>query len=262
MLNLLKVLKLDRQRTVLASGRGLVCAALLPALLAALLLSSARARAADGPAASGEATAKPAGQRKSKTGKSAKSGPKKKKPAPAATPDAMAKRRRIGASPAYVVGDTNTHFINETAPPIEPFPGDPKGFKRAFAETRRDQLAGAEKAARDVKSPDRWRTVLFMLRGLPEHTDPEACFWRVLSFYRLGEITRGRTLREGCDLPAKDSSTLNAEDALVSGVPAMGSIARDDGFGPPPGAVNANAESRAAPPPVTAPYTGPSPEAR
>jgi hypothetical protein len=256
------MLDLDHPRPVLASGRRLVCAALLPALLAALLLSSAWARAADGAAASDGATAKPAAQRKSKTGKSAKSGPKsgKKKPAPAATPDAMAKRRRIGARPAYVVGDASTHFINETAPPIEPFPGDPKAFKRAFAETRRDQLADAEKAARDIKSPDRWRTVLFMLRGLPEHADPEACFWRVLAFYRLGEVTRGRTLREGCDLPAKDSSTLNAEDALVSGVPAMGTIARDDGFGPQPAAVKANAEARAAPPPVTAPYTGPSPQ--
>jgi hypothetical protein len=256
------MLDLDHPRPVLASGRRFVCAALLPALLAALLLSSARA--ADGAAASGEATAKPTAQRKSKTGKSAKSGPKsgKKKPPPAATPDAMAKRRRIGASPAYVVGDTNTHFINETAPPIEPFPGDPKGFKRAFAETRRDQLADAEKAARDIKSPDRWRTVLFMLRGLPEHADAEACFWRVLSFYRLGEVTRGRTLREGCDLPAKDSSTLNAEDALVSRVPAMGTVARDDGFGPQAGAVNANAETLPPPPPVTAPYTGPGPQVR
>jgi hypothetical protein len=200
-------------------------------------------------------------------GKTAKTAKKKKAPPPPPESDekpALA-NRRIGASPAYVVGDSGAHMINEAAPPIEAFPADSKAVKKAFSETRRDQLADAEKAARDAKSPDRWRTVLFMLRGLPERTDSEACFWRVLSFYRLGEIARARTLREGCDLPGKDSALLNQEDAAASGVPRMGTVARDDGFGPPsPGATNASAEVPSAPTPIpaSAPYGGASPQRR
>jgi hypothetical protein len=162
--------------------------ATLVALTATLSLSiGAGARAAgDTP------TAKPA----AKPGK--KAARKKRKDATPLTPAALkepAPHRRIGASPAYVVGDTNAHFINQAAPPIEQFPSDSKAVKKAFDETRRDQLDDAEKAARDGKTPDRWRSVLFALRGLPERTDPEACFWRVLAFYRLGELARARCAR-------------------------------------------------------------------
>jgi hypothetical protein len=197
------------------------------------------------------------------SGKSLKTA-KKKKAAPktdAGEKPELAKRRRIGASPAYVVGDSEAHLINDAAPPIEQFPSESGAVKKAFAETRRDQLVDAEKAARDEKSPDRWRTVLFMLRGLPERTDPEACFWRVLAFYRLGEIPRARALRENCDMASKDSVVLNGEDITASGIPQMGSEAVDDGFGPAPGATNAKAETP--PPPVdrtSAPYAGPSPQ--
>jgi hypothetical protein len=229
----------------------------------------ARAFAADTAPAAADAGAKPKGKSAKGSSKSVKTA-KKKKPAPATTPEATAEkpafanRRKIGASPAYVVGDSNAHLINESAPPIEAFPTEGPAVKKAFAETRRDQLVDAEKAARDTKSPDRWRTVLFMLRGLPERTDPEACFWRVLSFYRLGEIARARTLREGCDLPSKDSAVLNAEDVTASGVPRMGTVAADDGFGPPapPGATSAKAEEPKTAPAdaASAPYTGPSPQ--
>jgi len=215
------------------------------------------ARAADAPTAvSSNAKGKPA------KGKSAKAA-KKKKAAP--TTDSTEKpalaKRRIGASPAYVVGDSDAHLINESAPPIDAFPTEGKAVKKAFAETRRDQLVDAEKAARDAKSPDRWRTVLFMLRGLPERTDPEACFWRVLSFYRLGEIPRARALRENCELPAKDSAVLNGEDVAASGLPQMGTVPVDDG--PAPGATKAKAEAPAAAAAPAdhgaAPYAGPSP---
>jgi hypothetical protein len=240
-------------------------------LTAGLLASGAvgvgaRAQAADAATAS-DSSVKP--KAKPAKGKSVKTA-RKKKAAPPPAPEAAEKpafaRRRIGASPAYVVGDTDPHLINEAAPPIEAFPTDAPAVKKAFAETRRDQLVDAEKAARDVKSPDRWRTVLFMLRGLPERTDAEACFWRVLSFYRLGEIARARTLREGCDLPSKDSTVLNSEDATASGVPRMGTVAIDDGFGPTQepkqGATNAKAEGPSSPPTdwASAPYTGPSPQ--
>jgi hypothetical protein len=238
-------------------------ALVLGLLVGAASLVGTRAIAAD-PAPEADSSAKPKAKGK---GKSVKTAKKKKAPAQT-TPEPTEKpafaRRRIGASPAYVVGDSDAHLINDAAPPIEQFPTDGKAVKKAFAETRRDQLLDAEKAARDAKSPDRWRTVLFMLRGLPERTDSEACFWRVLAFYRLGEIPRARTLREGCDLPSKDSAVLNSEDVTASGVPQMGTVAVDDGFGPPPGGpVKAKAEASATPPPVdpaSLPYTGPSPQ--
>jgi hypothetical protein len=220
------------------------------------------AHAADA-AAAAERAPKPRAKAKGKSVKTAK----KRKAPPTPPPEsdekpALAKKRRIGASPAYVVGDADPHLINDAAPPIDAFPTDGKAVKKAFAETRRDQLVDAEKSARDAKSPDRWRTVLFMLRGLPERTDSEACFWRVLSFYRLGEIQRARTLRENCELPAKDSAVLNAEDVTASGVPQMGTVERDDGFGPPAGATAATAQAPATPPPEdrrSTPYAGPGP---
>jgi hypothetical protein len=237
----------------------------------ALVLSDGAARAADDAPPGSNTAGQHAKTTKSlgKTAKTAKSSKrairKKSTPQPESTEKpALAKRRRIGAGPAYVVGDTNAHMINESAPPLEAFPSDSTAVKKAFSETRRDQLVDAEKAARDAKTPDRWRTVLFMLRGLPERTDPEACFWRVLSFYRLGEEARARTLREACELPPKDTALLNEEDARASGVPQMGTIARDDGFGAPGGATNAKTEVPATPPPppvaASAPYTGPSPQ--
>jgi hypothetical protein len=218
-----------------------------------------RALAADEPPAAADSGPKP--KAKTTKGKSVKTA-KKRKAAPATTPDSTEKpalaRRRIGASPAYVVGDADPHLINNSAPPIDAFPTDGKAVKKAFAETRRDQLVDAEKAARDAKSPDRWRTVLFMLRGLPERTDPEACFWRVLSFYRLGEIQRARTLRENCELPSKDSAVLNNEDVAASGLPQMGAVPTEA----PQGATNAKAEVPTTPSATDSSagaYTGPGP---
>ena len=230
--------------------------------------AAAEDAATPGATTSGQPKPKKAPANKSKAAKSNKSKTGKAKKGPDdATPDAAAqarlKRRRIGAPPAYVIGDSDPHLINESAPPLEAFPGDSKAVKKAFAETRRDQLVDAEKAARDATSPDRWRTVLFMLRGLPERTDPEACFWRVLSFYRLGEIQRARALRENCELPPKDSAALNAEDATASGVPQMGTVAVDDGFGPPPGGgTKTDPSPTTTSTPAVSPYTGPSPHRR
>jgi hypothetical protein len=234
---------------------------------AALLLVSGNARAASDDAPAAAASSKPKGKAKAPAGTSAKKKAKRKRDTSSGEPDATAsapasKRRRIGASPAYVVGDSSAHFINDAAPPLEAFPTDSKAVKKAFSETRQDQLVDAEKAAREDKTPDRWRTVLFALRGLPERTDPEACFWRVLSFYRLGEIARARTLRENCELPPKDSAVLNGEDAAASGVPAMGTIAMDDGFAPAAATGAAGGAAGKPAPPSSAPYTGPSPQPR
>jgi hypothetical protein len=198
---------------------------------------------------------------------------KKKKAAPATeTGDGNAatasKRRRLSASPAYVVGDSNPHYIDVNAPKIVAFPHEAKAVEKAFSEGRREQLADAEKTARAARSPDRWRTVLFSLRGLHDRTDPEACFWRVLAFYRLNEIDRARAVREDCDLPGKDSSTLNAEDAASTGIPAIGTVPREDQFSlagakttekPADKAKSETAAPAAAGPDAT-PYTGPGPQ--
>jgi hypothetical protein len=228
---------------------------------ASFMLVTTPARAAPEAAApTTDATTAP-GSKQGKSGKKAKSA-KAKKVAPAAEAAKPApKRRKVGVSPAYIVGDTSAHFINESAPKLVPFPENEKAFTKAFAENRRDQLGDAEKTARAAKSPDRWRSVLFMLHGLPDHNDSETCFWRVLSFYRLGEIERARKIRENCDLPAKDSSTLNAEDARVSGTPSMedvqGANAAAVPGGPSPKDAGADAGT-----PATTPYAGPNPQRR
>ncbi len=258
----------QRPHGALRLGLALACAALFVGVAGPR--AAAEDAATPGATTSGQPKPKKTSANKSKAAKSNKSkngkttGKSKKVPDAAAS-DAAAqaklKRRRIGATPAYVIGDSDPHLINESAPPLEAFPGDSKAVKKAFAETRRDQLVDAEKAARDATSPDRWRTVLFMLRGLPERTDPEACFWRVLSFYRLGEIQRARILRENCELPPKDSAALNAEDATASGVPKMGTVAIDDGFGPPPsGGTKNDASPTTSETPAVSPYAGPSPQ--
>jgi hypothetical protein len=244
----------------------LICAGLLSAALP-LVGSSSFAQQTAGASAptSAPATAQSDGKEKNKK-KSKKKGKAKVAP-PSSSADApkptTAKRRKVGAAPVYLVGDANAHLINENAPKIVAFPQEAKAVEKAFAETRRDQLVDAEKAARDAKSPDRWRTVLFMLRGLHDRTDPEACFWRVLSFYRLSELDRARAVRDGCEMPAKDSATLNTEDALVAGIPAMGTVAREDQFAVAgaSGAVGTTKEApKPASPPAAAPYTGPGPQ--
>ncbi|HVZ74728.1 MAG TPA: hypothetical protein VHJ20_20235 [Polyangia bacterium] len=216
------------------------------------LAAPVRAAGEDAPptAKTASAPAKAGGtKKKSKKAKKAKSDD---------APEAQASkpRRKIGVSPTYIVGDSDAHKINENAPPIVPFGENAKTVKQAFAENRRDQLKDAEQAARAEKSPDRWRTVLFHLHGMPEHGDSETCFWRVLSFYRLGEIERARKVREGCDLPAKDSSLLNQEDARATGTPSIedlqrAALAEQNG--------EAAKDAGVAPEPPTAPYSGPAP---
>jgi hypothetical protein len=104
---------------------------------------------------------------------------------------------------------------------VIPFPSHAGAAKKALAANRRDQLDDAEHAARAQytqaaqNTDDRWGTVLFHLRSLDSRNDAEACFWRVLAYYRLGEIARARRIRELCELPAKDQSLLDTEDATA-----------------------------------------------
>ena len=78
---------------------------------------------------------------------------------------------------------------------MTPFPSFAPHAKKALAQNRRDQLIDAEQAARADRQSDRWWTVLFHLRELDSRNDPEACFWRVVAYYRLGELARARALR-------------------------------------------------------------------
>jgi hypothetical protein len=56
--------------------------------------------------------------------------------------------------------------------------------------------------------------VLFHLRELDSRNDPEACFWRTVAYYRLGELARARNLRNACEPPAPVQTILDSEDAL------------------------------------------------
>jgi hypothetical protein len=103
--------------------------------------------------------------------------------------------------------------INENIE-ITPFPSHAAAARKALAQNRREQLEDAEKAARDPRQDDRWQTVLFHLRGFDSRGDAEACFWRVIAYYRLGEIGRARTVRQSCDLSSKDEPLIEHEDVL------------------------------------------------
>jgi hypothetical protein len=114
---------------------------------------------------------------------------------------------------AHAEAPTINHNIE-----ITPFPSHAAEVRKALAQNRRDQLDDAEKAARDPRQDDRWQTVLFHLRGFDSRGDAEACFWRVIAYYRLGEIGRARKIRQSCDLPAKDEPLVEQEDVLSAGM--------------------------------------------
>jgi hypothetical protein len=176
--------------------------------------------------------------------------PATNKPVAAATKDAGKKkppartRRRPAKKGAAAPG---LHAIPEGAPKITPFPTETRAVDKAFAEHRREQLAGVEQVARAAKQDDRWRTVLFELRDFDAYSDPEACFWRVLAYYRLGEVARARGLRQGCELAPRDRATLDGEDGAAASLQ--------------PAVPVQEAEARGGAEPVAnaSPYTGPQP---
>ncbi len=163
----------------------------------------------------------------------------KKKPAedPSTQPTKAANRTLRPGALTVNVG----HEINEDAH-VTPFPSFAPHAKKALAQNRRDQLVDAENAARADKQADRWWTVLFHLRELDSRNDPEACFWRVVAYYRLGELAKARALRGACEPPQPVQTALDAEDALsttlqpVSALPEMAAA----GEKPPAPVVNAD----------------------
>jgi hypothetical protein len=147
------------------------------------------------------------------------------KPSPRSAKDAAAKRGEAKTKGARKGGRSRTakqkapeaptgeHAIADNVQ-LVPFPSHADAARRALAQNRRDQLNDAEKAARAPKQDDRWQSVLFELRSLDARGDVEACFWRVLAYYRLGEVGRARTIRQLCAFGQKEEASLDAEEAL------------------------------------------------
>jgi hypothetical protein len=179
----------------------LVAAALL--LLAgppgvARAASSSGTTGADGAATKKKATHKPSGK---------KAAPKSK--------GSSSEAKTAHAKPTRLAGQKSGHgspeTINENVT-LTPFPSNPEAAKKALSQNRRDQLDDAEKAARNAQQADRWQTVLFHLRNLDARSDPEGCFWRLVAYYRLGQMERARTLRQACELGGKDAALIETED--------------------------------------------------
>jgi hypothetical protein len=177
--------------------------------------------------------------------KSAQKKASKKKATPAADkttrPTKVTRTLRPGALTVNV-----GHEINEDAH-VTPFPSFAGHAKKALAQNRRDQLIDAEQAARGDKIADRWWTVLFHLRELDSRNDAEACFWRVVSYYRLGELARARALRGMCEPPAPVQAILDEEDAMSSTLQPVAALPEMVAAGEKPPAPVAN----------PAPYGGP-----
>ena len=117
-------------------------------------------------------------------------------PRPRRTPRSpAASRRRISRDRSWrTPSRANRGTINEDVT-LTPFPSHAGAAKKALAQNRRDQLDDAERAARAPEQAERWQTVLFHLRDLDARSDSEGCFWRLVSYYRLGQIERARSLR-------------------------------------------------------------------
>lgn len=139
---------------------------------------------------------------------------------------------------------TTNGAINEDIT-LTPFPSEASATRRALAQNRRDHLEDAERAARATAQGDRWETVLFHLRDLDSRADAEGCFWRLVAYYRLGQIERARAVRKTCELPPRDQAMLEAEEAEASALQPPVALAEIDH--PPPPVANPAPYSGAAP---------------
>ena len=117
--------------------------------------------------------------------------------------------------------------INENIT-LTPFPSQASATRKALAQNRRDHLEDAERAARATSQEDRWQTVLFHLRDLDSRSDAEGCFWRLVAYYRLGQIERARQVRSTCELPSRDQAMLEAEEAEASALQPSLALAEKD----------------------------------
>jgi hypothetical protein len=214
-------------------------ACLLFAFAVSMAPVAARAAEGTGAPATAKSTAKSASKAVSKKVS------KKKAPAadkPTTRPTKAAQRTLRPGALTVAVG----HEINEDAR-VTPFPSFAGHAQKALAQNRRDQLVDAEQAARAPTQPDRWWTVLFHLRELDSRNDPEACFWRVVAYYRLGELAKARTLRAACEPPQPVQNVLDNEDALSTTLQPVAALPEMVAAGEKPPAPVVNAD----------PYGGP-----
>jgi hypothetical protein len=193
-------------------------------------------------AAPGASTSAPAGQDAGKK-KASKPTGKKKAPKSKGASDAktaQAKSTHVARQkPGRAAGDP----INENVK-LTPFPSHPEAAKKALAQNRRDQLEDAEKAARSPDQADRWQTVLFHLRNLDARSDSEGCFWRLVAYYRLGQMERARSLRQACELGGKDAALIESEDEQAAKLQPPTALADKE---PPPAVANPDPYAGAAP---------------
>jgi hypothetical protein len=164
-------------------------------------------------------------KRKSHKPNSKKSGPKSK-----ASPDTKITRGKSTHLARQKPARAQASTINENVT-LTPFPSHAGAAKKALAQNRRDQLNDAERVARGPAQAERWQTVLFHLRDLDARADSEGCFWRLVSYYRLGQIERARSLRQACELGSKDAAVIEAEDEQAERLQPAGTLA-DTGSAP------------------------------
>jgi hypothetical protein len=204
-------------------------------MVLALMLVPFAAGAADKPS---PAEAKPAAR---KTGK----GKAAKKPHEAAPANSDARGKSARAPRPKVAG--GLHPVSDVQ--VTPFPSHAAAAQKALAQNRRDSLESAERAARAEHQDDRWQTVLFNLREFDARSDAEACFWRVLAYYRLGEMARARSIRQLCTLGSKEEAALDTEDGLCGTLQPASAMPE----------MLAAGEHPPAPVPNPAPYAGAAP---
>jgi hypothetical protein len=177
---------------------------LLAATLALRALAGLAAPSEKDHAAVGAGTPSGSAHGSGKTNASGKTR-KKKAPHPSRTRPSSAGKTAIAPAPHRSKSQRLTAF-----------PAEEAAVDQAFAENRREQVIGAERVARAEKQEDRWRTVLFHIREIDSHADPEACFWRAVAYYRLGEMMHAHDTRQACTLSGQASLVLDREEALAT----------------------------------------------
>jgi hypothetical protein len=219
-------------------GRVLIAAGFLIAASAAV----SSARAADDPSAASAAKAKSS---KAKTAPKPKAIAKKK---PSKAARAGKGTRSPQPTAVEMIAAAGPHMVNENIT-VTAFPSHPDAAAKALAQNRRDHLDDAEKAARAPQQTDRWNTVLFAIREIDGRADAEACFWRVIAYYRLGQVARAASIRSNCQLDAKEQTTLDNEYALSATLQPVGALPEMLAAGetPPPPVENPAAYAGAGP---------------
>lgn len=186
--------------------------------------SAPTAAAAAGPDVGGAKKKAPKPGRKSNS----QSNKKKSSAKPKSSPDAkvtrnksstLLERQKLARAQSGKAGTINEDVT------LTPFPSHAGAAKKALSQNRRDQLEDAERTARAPEQAERWQTVLFHLRDLDARADSEGCFWRLISYYRLGQIERARSLRPGCELAPKDGGIIESEDEQAARLQAAGTLA-------------------------------------